>query len=222
MRLKIFLAETIGTFGLVVAAAGSIVYDGRVGGILGLGFIAAMHFVGLAILIFVFGKYSMAHFNPAVTIGFWIAGYVRARYIPVYFCAQLIGAFTASLAILYLIGNYADLGSTLPGSGYAVFTAYGVEVLATVFLMGAILFAVGSQRGPVLTCVVIAAAVALDVYFLGPISGASMNPVRSLAPALVAGNTVELWIYLTAPFIGAVAVAAVFRRVLGRHARHVI
>lgn len=215
MHLRIILAEFAGTFGLLVAAAGSIVYDGRVGGVLGLEFIAAMHFAGLAVLIFVFGKHSMAHFNPAVTLGLWIAGYAKTRQVPAYLCAQLAGAFAGSVAVMYLVGDYADLGSNLPGPGYSIPAAYGTEVLATIFLMGAILLVVGLKRGPVLSCVVIAATVALDVYFFGPVSGASMNPVRSLAPAAMAGNLEHMWMYLTAPAIGAAAVAAVFRRAFG-------
>jgi len=100
----IFISELVGTFGLLVAAAGSLVYDGRVGGTLGPVFIAAVHFVGLAIVVYSFSKYSMAHFNPAVTIGFFIAGYTERKKLPIYFIAQSIGAF---------------FGSALPLPGYA-------------------------------------------------------------------------------------------------------
>ena len=83
-HVNIFVAELVGTFGLVTAATGSIVYDGSLDFSLGIGFVAAMHFLGLFLLIFVFGRYSMAHFNPAVTIGFAISGYLKPRLIPLY------------------------------------------------------------------------------------------------------------------------------------------
>ena len=89
----IFLAELIGTFGLVVAATGSMVYDVSLGGIYGHHFIVAMHFIGLSIVVYAFGKYSMAHFNPAVTVGFFITKHVKGRQLPYYFVAQAIGAF---------------------------------------------------------------------------------------------------------------------------------
>lgn len=92
---KIFVAELIGTFGLLVSATGSIVYDGRLGGVLGIGFISAIHFIGVFLVIILFGKYSMAHFNPAVTIGFFIAKYISAKQIILYVAAQTIGALLA-------------------------------------------------------------------------------------------------------------------------------
>ncbi len=92
-NLIIFVSELLGTFGLLVAATGSIVYDSSLGNSLGPIFVAAIHFLGLAIVVYAFGKYSMAHFNPAVTIGFFISGYVKAKALPVYFVAQAIGAF---------------------------------------------------------------------------------------------------------------------------------
>lgn len=219
MHLRVFLAESVGTFGLLVAASGSIVYDGRVGGMLGIEFVAAMHFVGLAVLIFAFGRYSMAHFNPAVTVGFWIAGYTPTERLPVYLAAQAAGAFAGSLAVMTVIGNYAGLGYNSPNYDHSVLVVYGTEVAATVFLMGAILLVVGSRRGPLPACIVIAAVVGLDVYFFASVSGASMNPIRSLAPAVLSGNMGDLWLYWSAPLVGAAAVAAVFRGRFGHIAR---
>ncbi len=93
----IFLAELIGTFGLVVAATGSMVYDVSLGGIYGHHFVVAMHFIGLSIVVYAFGKYSMAHFNPAVTVGFFITKHVKGRQLPYYFAAQAVGAFLGSV-----------------------------------------------------------------------------------------------------------------------------
>ena len=99
----IFIAELIGTFVLVVGATGSIVYDEMLGGIYGIGFIAAGHFVALAVAVYVFGKYSMAHFNPAVTIAFFITRHVKGEQLPIYFIAQAAGAFLGSIFVLFVI-----------------------------------------------------------------------------------------------------------------------
>ncbi|WP_177585564.1 MIP/aquaporin family protein [Candidatus Nitrosotenuis aquarius] len=209
----IFLAELAGTFGLLVAATGSIVYDGMMGNALGIGFIAMIHFVGLGAMIFLFGRYSMAHFNPAVTIAYFIAKYISAKQILVYVTAQAIGAFLGSLFVKYVIGDFARLGLNSPNHQYPAWGFFGVEVLATVFLMGSILIAV-NIRGlqTVLISAIIAGTVALDVFFLGAVSGASMNPIRSLFPALFTGATKDLWLYWTAPFIGAAIVGIIYKK----------
>lgn len=209
---KIFFAELIGTFGLLISATGSIVYDGRLGGTLGVGFIAIAHFVGIFLMIFLFGKYSMAHFNPAVTIGFFIAKYIRAKQIPLYLGAQAIGAFLGSLFVKYVFGDYARLGLNSPNNTYPIGVFFGVEIIATVFLMGSILLAVNVKRlSPAFVSTIIAGTVALDVFFLGSISGASMNPIRSLAPAILSGVLSDLWLYWSTPFIGASIIAIIYK-----------
>ena len=214
-NITIFVAELLGTFGLLVAATGSIVYDCKVGGTLGIIFISGMHFVGLTIVVYAFGKYSMAHFNPAVTIGFFLAGYTKAKRLPIYFSAQAIGAFLGTIFVKYLIGDFANLGTNFPNYSYPVSFFYGIEIIATILLMTIILFVVHHKRLNKFSGVAIGGIIALDVYFFGPISGGSMNPIRSLSPALVSGVTNDLWIYLTAPFIGALIVALLDRKVSG-------
>ncbi len=211
-NVKIFFAELVGTFGLLVAATGSIVYDARVGETLGIVFIAGMHFLGLTILVYFFGKYSMAHFNPAVTIGFWISGYLPSKKIPLYFSAQLIGAFLGTFFVKYVIGDYANLGFNFANYSYSLPVIFGIEVLATVFLMGGILLAVGKKLHIGIISMVVGGIIALDISFFGPISGASMNPMRSLSPAIVTGITDDLWLYWTAPFVGSGIVAILFRK----------
>ena len=208
----IFIAELLGTFGLLVAATGSIVYDGKVGGTLGVIFISGMHFVGLTIVVYAFGKYSLAHFNPAVTIGFFLAGYTKSKQLPIYFCAQAIGAFLGTLFVKYIIGDYANLGTNFPNYSYDISFFYGIEILATVLLMAVILFVVHYKRLTKLSGVAVGGIIGLDVYFFGEISGGSMNPIRSLSPALVSGVTNDLWLYLTSPFIGAIIVAFFYRK----------
>jgi aquaporin Z len=212
----IFIAELIGTFGLVVAAAGSMVYDAMLGGIYGHYFVVAMHFIGLAIVVYAFGKYSMAHFNPAVTIAFFITKHVKGRQLPYYFAAQAIGAFMGSIFVLLVMGDYANLGTNYPNPTSTVEANISYEILTSIFLMGVIYIVVHFKKLGKLTGVAIGGIIALDVLFFGLVSGASMNPIRSLAPAIISGVTGDLWLYLTTPFIGTIIVAAIYKVLSGR------
>jgi len=212
----IFIAELIGTFGLVVAATGSMVYDVMLGGIYGHHFVVAMHFIGLAIVVYAFGKYSMAHFNPAVTVAFFITKHVKGRQLPYYFVAQAIGAFMGSIFVLLVMGDYANLGTNYPNPTSTVEANISYEILASIFLMGVIYIVVHFKKLGKLTGVAIGGIIALDVLFFGLVSGASMNPIRSLAPAIISGVTGDLWLYLTTPFIGTIIVAAIYKALSGR------
>ena len=211
-NLTIFVAEILGTFGLLVAATGSIVYDGKVGGTLGIPFIAGMHFVGLAIVVYAFGKYSMAHFNPAVTIGLYITGYTKKKQLPFYFVAQAIGAFLGTFFVKYIFGDYADLGTNSPNYSYPFGFFYSIEIIATILLMAVILCVVHNKSLNKFSGLAIGGIIGLDVLFFGEISGASMNPIRSISPALVSGAMNDLWIYLTSTLIGAVLIALLYRK----------
>jgi len=212
----IFIAELIGTFGLVVAATGSMVYDVMLGGIYGHYFVVAIHFIGLAIVVYAFGKYSMAHFNPAVTIAFFITKHVKGRQLPYYFAAQAIGAFMGSIFALLVMGDYANLGTNYPSPTSTVEANVSYEILTSIFLMGVIYIVVHFKKLGKLTGVAIGGIIALDVLFFGLVSGASMNPIRSLAPAVISGVTGDLWLYLTTPFIGTIIVAAIYKVLSGR------
>ncbi len=207
----IFIAELIGTFVLVVGATGSIVYNEMLGGIYGISFIAAGHFVALTIAVYAFGKYSMAHFNPAVTIAFFITKHVRVQQLPIYFVAQAVGAFLGSIFVLFAIGDYANLGTNTPDISYPLGVIFGYEVIASIFLMGVIYIVVHFKKLGMLTGVAIGGIIAIDVLLFGEISGASMNPIRSLAPAIISGTTNDLWLYWTTPFIGMLIAAAIFK-----------
>ncbi len=241
----IFIAELIGTFVLVVGATGSIVYNEMLGGIYGIGFIAAGHFVALSIAVYAFGKYSMAHFNPAVTIAFFITKHVKGKQLPYYIAAQAVGAFLGSIFVLFAMGDHANLGTNYPNLTSTVESNIIYEILATMFLMGVIYVVVHFKKLAMLTGVVIGGIVAIDVLLFGEISGASMNPIRSLAPAVVSGlieyqwwwygdailsnemtthvGTIivkevmmDLWLYLTTPFIGTIIVAVIYKALSGR------
>ena len=212
----IFIAELIGTFVLVVGATGSIVYNEMLGGIYGIGFIAAGHLVALSIAVYAFGKYSMAHFNPAVTIAFFITKHVKGKQLPYYIAAQAVGAFLGSIFVLFTMGDHANLGTNYPNLTSTVEANITYEILATMFLMGVIYIVVHFKKLAMLTGVAIGGIVAIDVLLFGEISGASMNPIRSLAPAIISGTPSDLWLYWTTPFIGTIVVAVIYNTLSGR------
>ena len=181
--------------------------------------VAAGHFVALAIVVYAFGKYSMAHFNPAVTIAFFITKHVKGKQLPLYFTAQTIGAFLGSVFVLFVIGDYANLGTNTPDVSYPLGTVFGYEVIASIFLMGVIYIVVHFKKLRMLTGIAIGGIIAIDVLLFGEISGASMNPIRSLAPAIISGTQSDLWLYWTTPFIGMLIVAAIFK-VLSRRIKN--
>jgi len=211
-NLQIFIVELIGTFLLVVFATGSIVYDAEVfDGKLGIPFIALAPFIALLIAVYAFRKISFAHFNPAVTIGYYITGHITKIQVAYYFTAEIIGALLGSLFILSFIGEKADLGANIPNYDFSIFLIFPVEVLASAMLMGVIFCVVYTKGLKGFSGVAIGGIVGLDILFLAFISGASMNPARALAPALLSGELSNLWLYWTAPFVGTIIVAFLFR-----------
>ena len=208
---KKFFSEMIGTFIVVVCATGSVVFDAEVGGILGISFIAFAPFVGVAVSVYLFGKISMAHFNPAVTIGYLITKHLPRNLLAVYICAELIGALLASVFVKHVIGIEANLGANAPNYIFPLPMLFGIEILASALLMVVIYGVVLTKGLKCLSGIAIGGMVGLDIYFFGLISGASMNPVRSLAPALLSGTVTDLWLYLSAPFIGTSIVALLLR-----------
>jgi aquaporin Z len=209
---KRFAVEVIGTFIVVVLATGSVVIDAKFGGKLGLPFIAFAPFVGVAIGVYLFGKISMAHFNPAVSLGFLISGHITKVQLVQYFAAEVTGAMLASLFVMSLIGTEASLGANTPNYSYPLPLVFGIEVLATALLMAVIYLVVYTKGLRGLGGLAIGGMVGLDIFFLAFISGASMNPARSLAPALLSGVVGNLWLYWTATFIGSSAIAFLVRK----------
>ena len=209
---RIFIAEIIGTYIVVVFATGSVVLDARMNGALGIPLIAIAPFVGVAIGVYAFGKISMAHFNPAVTIGFLITNHIKKKQLMYYFGAELIGALLGSLTVKYVIGTYANLGANAPNYVFPLPFIFGVEIFASALLMGVILAVVHTKGLRGFGGIAIGGIIGLDIFFLSFISGASMNPARSLAPALLSGVVTNLWIYWSATFVGTSIVAYIFRR----------
>jgi aquaporin Z len=182
---KKFIAEVIGTFIVVVLASGSIVIDAKTNGILGIPFIAFASFVGVALAVYLFGKISMAHFNPAITVGFLITKHITKIQLLYYITAEIIGVLLASIFVKYLIGTEASLGANAPNYAYPLPLIFGVEIVASGLLMGVILAVVYTKGLSGFSGIVIGGIVGLDIFFLAFISGASMNPARSLDYELV-------------------------------------
>ncbi len=211
-NLQIFAVELVGTFILVIFATGSIVYDVQIGGPYGIWFAAVAPFVAIIIGVYSFGKISMAHFNPAVTIAYYITGHISKIQIIWYFAAEIIGAVFGSLFVMSFIGHDANLGANAPNYDFSIFLIFPVEVLASALLMAVIYTVVYTKGLKGFSGIVIGGIVGLDIFFLAFISGASMNPARALAPAMLSGVLENLWLYWTAPYVGTIIVAFLFRR----------
>lgn len=205
-----FLAEFVGTFVVVFCATASVVINAKSGNNIGLWFEAFAPFAAVSAMVFVFAKTSMAHFNPAVSLAFLITGHLRPKEFPVYLGAELLGAFSASLAVKYIIGTEANLGANVPNYEFTLPIIAGTEALATAFLVFMILIVVYTKGLKGFGSIAIGSVVFFDIFFLSFISGASMNPARSLAPAVVSGEISHLWLYLSLPFVGSAATSLAF------------
>ena len=213
---KRFFAEIIGTFVVVVFATGSVVLDAKYAGTFGLWFVALAPAVAVAGMIYAFGKISMAHFNPAVTVGFFITKYMPRNLFPLYLAAEIIGAILGSVFVKYVIGAQVNLGANAPDYHFSIPLIVGVEILATALLLTVIFVVVHTKGLKGFGGIAIGSMVGLDIFFLAFVSGASMNPARSIAPALVSGYINDLWLYLTAPFIGSSIVAIIYNKLFRR------
>lgn len=200
--MKKYISEFIGTFSLVFCGTGAMTIDEVTNG--------EVTHVGIAItwglivmaMIYAFGETSGAHFNPAVTIAFAYAKKFAWKEVPKYIVAQILGAFLASFILLFLFPDSELLGSTI--AKVDVWRAFVLELLLTFFLMVTIInVSTGSKEIGVVAGIAIGAVVLLEAMFAGPITNASMNPARSLAPNVVSGNLEGLWLYMIAPVLGA-------------------
>ncbi len=205
--MKKFGAELLGTFALVFCGTGAIVINETSGG--------AVSHVGIALtfglvvlaMIYTVGDISGAHLNPAVTLGFWAARRLPTRAVPPYLLSQIAGALLASGFLRMLFPGNQWLGSTQPAG--PPLQSFVLEIVLTGLLMFVILnVSTGAKEKGITAGIAVGAVIALEALFAGPICGASMNPARSLAPALISGHFQNLWIYLIAPIIG--ATSAVF------------
>lgn len=206
------LAEAIGTFVLVFAGCGGIMVAERFPGSVAPGAIPVVFGLAVMAMIYAVGHISGAHFNPAVTLAFSAVGRFPKRDVLPYWASQCLGACAASGALALLLPAGIGYGATLPA--VPVLAALGWELILTFVLMFVILAVATDTRahGPI-AGVAIGAAVCLDAFVGGPVTGASMNPARSLAPALFQGTLTSLWIYVAGPILGAVLAAVAYEKV---------
>ena len=209
------ISEFIGTFALVFCGVGAVIINDVSGG--------AVTHVGIAItfglivmaMIYSIGEISGAHINPAVTIAFWASGRFEKKEVLPYITAQIIGALLASAVLYLLFPLHETQGATLPlGSAMQSFI---LEVILTFILMFVIIkVSTGSKETGTMAGIAIGGVVGLEAMFAGPITGASMNPARSIAPAIFSGNFEHLWLYIAAPIIGALLAILVCRAIKGK------
>ena len=208
--MRKYVAELIGTFTMVFCGTGAMVIDQHMGG--------AVTHVGVAItwglivmaMIHALGNVSGAHLNPAVSIAFAVARRFKVALLPGYIISQMAGAFLASVTLKLLFPSSPSLGATLPAG--SEMQSFVLELLLTFFLMLVIMqVAHGSKEQGLFAGIAIGAVVGLEAMFAGPVCGASMNPARSVAPAIISGHTEHLWIYIAAPLAGAALAIPIWR-----------
>ena len=210
------LAELLGTFALVFAGTGAIVVNDVSGGQVSHVGVSLTFGLVVMVMVFALGEISGAHLNPAVTLGFAVAGQLNWKTVPGYVAAQTAGAILASLFLKGLFPTHATLGSTVPaGSGAQ---SFALEIVLTFFLMTVVLsVSSGAKERGLAAPFAVGGVVAMEALFGGPISGASMNPARSLGPALVSGHPGYLWLYLTAPVIGSLFAVGTWKALTHSH-----
>jgi aquaporin NIP len=211
--MRALLAETIGTFALVFAGAGAIMVDAKTHA---LGHVGVAIVFGLVIMamIYAVGHVSGAHFNPAVSFAFALTRHFPWSRMVAYWGAQLAGALAAAALLRASLGDRADVGATLPSGSTAQALLW--EVVLTFFLMFVIMSVATDARAVgEAAAIAVGGTVALDAMFGGPITGASMNPARSLGPALVSGQLHAFWVYVAAPLAGAALGGLAYQLVRG-------
>jgi aquaporin NIP len=197
-----YYAEFLGTFALVFAGTGAIVINDSCGGVIGHPGIALTFGLVVMAMIYTFGDVSGAHFNPAVTTAFAAAGRFPWREVPGYAAAQCLGAISASAVLRGQFPAHATLGSTQP-TGTALQSFVFELILSAILMLTILRVSTGAREKGITAGIAIGAVIALEAMFAGPVCGASMNPARSLAPAIVSGTMDSLWLYLAAPTAGA-------------------
>lgn len=209
-------AEAIGTFALVFVGAGAIMADADAGGLGRVGVALAFGLVIMA-MVYAVGHISGAHLNPAVTLAFAISRHFPSTRVPAYWAAQVSGATVAAVVLRVSLGDVANVGATMPSGSEA--QSFLWEIVLTAILLFVIMAVATDTRAVGETAAIaIGGTIALASLVGGPVSGASMNPGRSLGPAIASGETRSLWLYLTAPLVGGALGAFAYQLVRGKSA----
>ena len=199
--LNKYLAEFFGTFILVFAGTAAIVVNDLTQGMISHAGIAMVFGLTVMVIIYAFGDISGAHINPAVTVAFWLARRFPGRQVVPYMAAQILGAISSSISVYFLFGDAASLGATHPAGTHA--QSFVLEIVLSFILMLVIMnVATGAKETGMMAGIAIGGIVGVEALFAGPISGASMNPARSLGPALISGELQSIWIYIIGPLVG--------------------
>ncbi|MBL4593955.1 MAG: MIP family channel protein [Flavobacteriales bacterium] len=216
--MRKYLIEFIGTFFLVFVGCGAMVINNRTGGDITHVGVAMSWGLIVMVLIYAIGDISGAHINPAVTIGFWIAKRFPFKEVLPYIVAQLAGAFVAIFSLKYLFPLDETLGASLPAGTWH--QSFIFETILTFLLMFIILnVTTGAKEKGIMAGAAIGATVGMEAMFAGPICGASMNPARSIGPAIASGHIEHLWVYIVSTILGAILAVAAFK--LTREKEHI-
>ena len=204
--MKQYFSETLGTFAMVFCGCGAMTINEITGGSISHVGVAVTWGLIVMAMIYAFGEISGAHFNLAVTIGFAFAKKFSWKEVPKYILAQAIGAIFAAFLLWFLFPESQFLGETTLADGFSSYKAAILEFLLTFFLMVVIInVSTGSKEIGTMAGIAIGGVILLEAMFAGPMTKASMNPIRSIAPALFTGNYQYLWLYISAPILGAIA-----------------
>lgn len=207
VSMKKYLGEALATFFLLLIGTGSVIIDHKTGGAVSLSGISLITGLIVTIMILLLGKLSGAHMNPAVTLALIVKGELPFNELIPYIVAQAFGAFSGTFVLTLIFGHSYSLGETIPSIqiGYA----FWIEVALTFFLLLTIFYS--SLHLPKAAPWIIGFYVAFGIFLGGNFSGGSMNPIRSLSPAVLNCNYTGQWIFLTAPFIGALLAAIIYK-----------
>ncbi|RAJ17081.1 MIP/aquaporin family protein [Olleya aquimaris] len=204
--MKKYYAEAIGTFAMIFCGCGAMTINEITNGSITHVGVASVWGLIVMAMIYAFGTTSGAHFNPAVTIGFAVAKKFSWKKVPSYFLAQFLGGVMAIALLSFLFPDSQFLGESTPMTGYPDYKAAILEFILTFILMIVIInISTGSKEVGVMAGIAVGGVILLEAMFAGPITKASMNPVRTLAPALFTGHFNHVWFYITAHILGAIS-----------------
>ena len=206
MNTKALVAEFIGTFALVFIGAGAVALG--VGGLVGA---ALAHGLTLLVFAYAYGHISGAHVNPAVTLGLWVAREIKTASAAAYILVQLLGGILAGYTLSFVLGGPGGgLGATVLASGVSPLQGLVLEAILTFFLVNTVLNAGVSGKAGDLAGLAIGLTLALSILMGGPLTGASLNPARTLGPAVATSNYADIWLYFVGPALGGVLAALLY------------